>query len=235
MNLLINAPFITVAEAADLGVRRISVGGTLARTAWRGWLDAAQEIAEAGTFTRFEAAERRSPVPRAMMRYVESRRHTDNDGDQLSEQGVADAEALGRTGLHPPYAAFVSSGAERATEVLTILRRAAGQDEVSITTEAGLRSAVEDRWRDAAKAAGKGATVEDMRAVDPVLVDQESGCSVRVAAGGRGTAGTAAGAGGSAIAHQQARSLRTRASPGNPRQGAGILVVENEGRVEGGR
>jgi 2-methylisocitrate lyase-like PEP mutase family enzyme len=54
VNLLINAPFITVAEAAALGVRRISVGGTLARSAWAGFLQAAQEIAEAGTFSRFE-------------------------------------------------------------------------------------------------------------------------------------------------------------------------------------
>ncbi len=54
VNLLINAPFITVAEAAALGVRRISVGGTLARAAWAGFLAAAEEIAEAGTFTRFE-------------------------------------------------------------------------------------------------------------------------------------------------------------------------------------
>ena len=54
VNLLINAPFITVAEAAELGVRRISVGGTLARTAWAGLLGAAQEIADTGTFTRFE-------------------------------------------------------------------------------------------------------------------------------------------------------------------------------------
>lgn len=54
VNLLINSPFITTAEAAQLGVRRISVGGTLARTAWRGFLDAAREIAEAGSFTRFE-------------------------------------------------------------------------------------------------------------------------------------------------------------------------------------
>jgi 2-methylisocitrate lyase-like PEP mutase family enzyme len=53
VNLLINAPFITLAEAADLGVRRISVGGTLARTAWSGFLSAAQEIAEQGTFTQF--------------------------------------------------------------------------------------------------------------------------------------------------------------------------------------
>jgi 2-methylisocitrate lyase-like PEP mutase family enzyme len=53
VNLLVNAPFITVAEAADLGVRRISVGGTLARVAWAGFLAAAEEIAEHGTFTRF--------------------------------------------------------------------------------------------------------------------------------------------------------------------------------------
>ncbi|HET9860135.1 MAG TPA: isocitrate lyase/phosphoenolpyruvate mutase family protein, partial [Nocardioidaceae bacterium] len=54
VNLLINAPFMTVGQAAELGVRRISVGGTLARTAWGGFLEAAREIADAGTFTRFE-------------------------------------------------------------------------------------------------------------------------------------------------------------------------------------
>lgn len=53
VNLLVNAPFITVAEAAALGVRRISVGGTLARTAWAGFLQAAREIADEGTFSRF--------------------------------------------------------------------------------------------------------------------------------------------------------------------------------------
>lgn len=53
VNLLINSPFMTVQEAADLGVRRISVGGTLARAAWRGWLGAAREIADQGTFTGF--------------------------------------------------------------------------------------------------------------------------------------------------------------------------------------
>ena len=54
MNLLINAPFITVAEAAAIGVRRISVGGTLARTAWAGFLQMANEIKNAGTFTGFD-------------------------------------------------------------------------------------------------------------------------------------------------------------------------------------
>jgi 2-methylisocitrate lyase-like PEP mutase family enzyme len=52
-NLLINAPFLTVSEAADLGVRRISVGGTLARTAWAGALAAAEEIATHGAFSQF--------------------------------------------------------------------------------------------------------------------------------------------------------------------------------------
>ena len=54
VNLLVNAPFITIPVAASLGVRRISVGGTLARTAWAGFLWAAHEIADEGTFSGFE-------------------------------------------------------------------------------------------------------------------------------------------------------------------------------------
>jgi 2-methylisocitrate lyase-like PEP mutase family enzyme len=51
VNLLIGASGLSVAQAADLGVRRISVGGSLARTAWGGFMQAAREIAEQGTFT----------------------------------------------------------------------------------------------------------------------------------------------------------------------------------------
>jgi 2-methylisocitrate lyase-like PEP mutase family enzyme len=51
VNLLIGSPGLSVAEAADLGVRRISVGGSLARVAWGGFMKAAREIAEQGTFT----------------------------------------------------------------------------------------------------------------------------------------------------------------------------------------
>lgn len=50
VNLLVNSDFITVAAAAALGVRRISVGGALARAAWTGFLQAAREIADHGTF-----------------------------------------------------------------------------------------------------------------------------------------------------------------------------------------
>jgi 2-methylisocitrate lyase-like PEP mutase family enzyme len=50
VNLLLGWPGMTVAEVADLGVRRISVGGSLARTAWAGFMSAAREIAEQGSF-----------------------------------------------------------------------------------------------------------------------------------------------------------------------------------------
>jgi 2-methylisocitrate lyase-like PEP mutase family enzyme len=52
VNVLVGSDFITVTELADLGVRRISVGGALARAAWGGFLEAAREIAERGAFTR---------------------------------------------------------------------------------------------------------------------------------------------------------------------------------------
>ncbi len=51
VNALVGSDFTTVAALADLGVRRISVGGGLARVAWGAFLQAAAEIAEHGTFT----------------------------------------------------------------------------------------------------------------------------------------------------------------------------------------
>lgn len=51
VNVLAGSDFTTVAELAAAGVRRISVGGALARAAWTGFLAAAKEIAENGTFS----------------------------------------------------------------------------------------------------------------------------------------------------------------------------------------
>src|SRR5262249_55054617 len=51
VNVLVGSDFTTVAELADAGVRRISVGGALARAAWGGFLQAAEEIAQRGTFS----------------------------------------------------------------------------------------------------------------------------------------------------------------------------------------
>jgi methylisocitrate lyase len=56
VNVLVGSDFATVSQLAELGVRRISVGGGLARAAWTGFLDAAREIAEHGTFTRLGRA-----------------------------------------------------------------------------------------------------------------------------------------------------------------------------------
>jgi methylisocitrate lyase len=50
VNVLAIADDATVAELARLGVRRISVGSALARAAWTGFLEAATELAEEGTF-----------------------------------------------------------------------------------------------------------------------------------------------------------------------------------------
>ena len=56
VNVLASTDFATVAELAAAGVRRISVGGALARAAWTGFLAAATEIADKGTFSALSRA-----------------------------------------------------------------------------------------------------------------------------------------------------------------------------------
>jgi methylisocitrate lyase len=56
LNVVVSSTFTTVSEMTDIGVRRISVGGGLARAALTGFLEAAKEIAERGTFTGLESA-----------------------------------------------------------------------------------------------------------------------------------------------------------------------------------
>jgi 2-methylisocitrate lyase-like PEP mutase family enzyme len=56
-NLLIgSASALTLQDIAALGVRRVSVGGALARSAWGGFMRAAKLIAEQGTFEGFANA-----------------------------------------------------------------------------------------------------------------------------------------------------------------------------------
>jgi 2-methylisocitrate lyase-like PEP mutase family enzyme len=51
VNLLVGGSTdLTLARIAELGVRRVSVGGALARAAWGGFMSAARELAEHGTF-----------------------------------------------------------------------------------------------------------------------------------------------------------------------------------------
>jgi hypothetical protein len=166
------------------------------------------------------------------MRYVELLRHTDNDGDKLTSEGIAAAEAIGRERLTPPYALFGSTGASRATEMVEILRRIVGQEDVPVTVVRGLRSSVEDRWRTAAKVAGKGADVEAIRARDPDLVEKETlvlGSALRGVFDALPEGGRALIVGHSPT--NEAAVLGLAAEVIGPLgKGEGVLIVEDEGR-----
>lgn len=56
LNVLVMSPEMTVNQLADLGVRRISVGGALARAAWASVLNAAEQILKDGSFAAFAQA-----------------------------------------------------------------------------------------------------------------------------------------------------------------------------------
>ena len=57
LNQLISAPGgLTLHDAAELGVSRVSVGGALARAAWGGFMRAADALAQHGSFDRFAEA-----------------------------------------------------------------------------------------------------------------------------------------------------------------------------------
>ena len=57
VNVLVGGPSaLSMAELAALGVRRVSVGGALARAAWGGFERAARALAEQGRFDGFEGA-----------------------------------------------------------------------------------------------------------------------------------------------------------------------------------
>jgi 2-methylisocitrate lyase-like PEP mutase family enzyme len=56
VNVGVFSDFTTVARLAEIGVRRISVGGALARVAWAAFLEAASEISERGTFAGLKNA-----------------------------------------------------------------------------------------------------------------------------------------------------------------------------------
>ena len=108
-----------------------------------------------------------------MARMVELRRHTDNDGDVLTEDGIADALRIG-AGLAGGYRLGVSTGAQRATQSLACFLAGLGQPVPGgVVVEPGLRSEREDQWRAAYQQAGSG-ELEAMRAADPELVAEDS-------------------------------------------------------------
>lgn len=108
-----------------------------------------------------------------MARELEIRRHTDNDGDVLSDDGVTAAVELGR-GLGADYDLVVSSGAQRATQTAACLLAGLGRPVPDgVIVHPGVRSDREDEWRDAYSESGSG-ELEAFREVAPDLVASES-------------------------------------------------------------
>jgi len=136
---------------------------------------------------------------------------------------------IGPGRLHPPDAAFVSAGAARAPGCWKSCGTPAGQDDTPITAATGLRSSVENRWRDAAKAAGKRADLEDIRAIDPDLVERESwllGSALRQVVAGLPEGGRALVVGHSPTTEAAVLGLAGLVVPPLGR-GKGVLLVED--------
>jgi phosphohistidine phosphatase SixA len=108
-----------------------------------------------------------------MAKEIELRRHTDNEGDVLTRDGIQAALALGAT-LQGGYHMLVSTGAQRATQTLACFACALGERiPGGALIESGLRSNDEDRWRRAYQQAGSG-DLGALRSADPELVEQDS-------------------------------------------------------------
>jgi broad specificity phosphatase PhoE len=104
---------------------------------------------------------------------IELRRHTDNDGDVLTDEGRRAALEIGSR-LPGGYALLVSTGAQRATQTLACFACALTEPiPGGAVVEPGLRSQREDRWREAYRKAGSG-RLEDLRSADPELVESDS-------------------------------------------------------------
>lgn len=108
-----------------------------------------------------------------MARFVELRRHTDNEGDALTTRGVSDALDIGSR-LSGGYSLAASSGAQRATQTLACFLAALAEPiPGGVIVETRLRSDVEERWRSAYSVAGAG-DLESLRTADPELVSADS-------------------------------------------------------------
>jgi broad specificity phosphatase PhoE len=108
-----------------------------------------------------------------MPRFVELRRHTDNDGDVLTDEGVEAALRVG-AGLRGSYQLGVSTGAQRATQTLACFLAALVEPVPDgVIVEPGLRSEREDDWREAYQRAGSG-ELAALQAAAPELVAEDS-------------------------------------------------------------
>jgi phosphohistidine phosphatase SixA len=170
-----------------------------------------------------------------MAKYVELRRHTDNDGDVLTPEGVLAAIQIGSR-LTGGYDVLVSTGAQRATQTLACFLAGLGEKVGrGVVVEPRLRSDVEDRWRAAYEKAGSG-DLPALREADPELVEEDSaslGAALRrvfdaLPGGGRALV----------VGHSPTNEAAVLGLTGEVvepiSKGEGVLVVEEDGalRVE---
>jgi phosphohistidine phosphatase SixA len=167
-----------------------------------------------------------------MAKEIELRRHTDNDGDALTQDGVEAALEVGAS-LRGSYQLLVSTGAQRATQTLACFACAL-EERVSggAVVEAGLQSEVEDRWRQAYQDAGSG-ELEALRSADPELVREDS--EVLAAALRRVFDRLAEGQRALVVGHSPTNEAAVLGLTGEivepMSKGAGVLVVLEDGRT----
>ncbi len=70
VNVLVVSPDFKVAELAELGVRRVSLGGQLAAAAWGGFMRASQEILQKGTFSELKNSYSGREITKAFAPYA---------------------------------------------------------------------------------------------------------------------------------------------------------------------
>lgn len=164
-----------------------------------------------------------------MARSVELRRHTDSDGDVLTDEGVGAAVEVG-TRLRGEYDFLVSSGAQRATQTLACFLSGLGQKvEGGVLVDSEFRSEVEDKWKEAYERGG-GGDIESFRKADPELVEQESnrlGQALRRVFDRLPADGRALVAGHSPLSEAAVYGL-TGEAVGPISKGGGVLVTEED-------
>lgn len=108
-----------------------------------------------------------------MAKTIELRRHTLNDGDVLTAEGVAAAVKIGRGMTHRIQIAL-SSGAQRATQAVGCMVAGHGKAVPGgVVVDPAVRSQHEDRWRALVGQVGSE-RIDDLRGADRAFVDSEA-------------------------------------------------------------
>ncbi len=166
-----------------------------------------------------------------MAKTVELRRHTANEGDVLTPDGIRSAVEIGSR-LSERYDLLVSSGAQRATQTLACFLAGLGKRlPCGVTVDGAFRSEVEPRWF-AAASRTSGGGLESFQKVDPELVKEETarfGSALRrifvdLREGGRALVV------GHSPMHEAAVCGLTGQIVAPISKGSGVLVVEDHGR-----